>query len=97
LRTNANNPTPKKKLTKKQESIQWRRNRVMQYHMMGLSETEIAKQLQINQPTISNDIAFIRAESTKQIQTLIQNELPLQFRKCRSALQLIQKISVRLL
>jgi len=57
LITKVNNLGKNRRLTKKQEAINWRRNRVMQYYMMGYSETEIARQLQISQPTISNDIA----------------------------------------
>jgi phosphoribosylanthranilate isomerase len=65
----------------------------MSRYMKGKSQVEISRELQISPELVSLDLKHICEESAEQIQSLIQKELPLQFRKCRSALQFIQKVA----
>lgn len=80
-----------KRLSKKQEALLWRRNKVMQMHISGLTQFEIADTLKVSQASVSLDLAYIREQSREQLKDIIQKEIPLQFSKCRTALQFIQK------
>jgi DNA-binding CsgD family transcriptional regulator len=42
-----------KKLTKKQEALLWRRNKVLQMSMAGMSQMDIADALKISQGSVS--------------------------------------------
>ena len=48
-------------------SINWRRSKVMELSSQGYSQLDIAKILQISQPTISRDISFLEEQAKSSI------------------------------
>ena len=54
------NPNDSNKLKNNKKQIRWRRNKVRQLQLRGNSQSEISRTLDISQPTISRDIAFIQ-------------------------------------
>ena len=55
------NPNDRNKLKNNKKQIEWRRNKVRQLLLRGNSQSEISRTLDISQPTISRDIAFIQS------------------------------------
>jgi DNA-binding transcriptional regulator LsrR (DeoR family) len=49
------------KLKNNKKQIEWRRNKVRQLLLRGNTQSEISRTLDISQPTISRDIAFIQS------------------------------------
>ena len=50
-----------------QQQILWSRAKVMELSSQGYSQVEIAKTLQISEPTISRDIDYLRQQSQQKI------------------------------
>jgi predicted transcriptional regulator len=70
----------------------WRRSKVMELSSQGYNQSEIAKILQINQPTISRDIQYLKQLESSNITKYIDHELPLfEYDKCLAALNSLQK------
>ena len=92
--TKVNNPN--KRLTKKQEALLWRRNKVLQMSMAGMSQMDIADALKISQGSVSLDISYIKEESREQLQSVITDIIPLQWRRTRMALQFIEREALQL-
>ena len=44
-------------------SIEWRRNKVQELSSQGYNQSEISKILQISQPAINRDIAYLRQQA----------------------------------
>ena len=57
------NPRDNVTARKYRKQIEWRRIKVRQLLARGYSQSEISRELNINQPTISRDISFIYEES----------------------------------
>ena len=68
-----------------------RRERVYNMLSQGLSELEIAKQLNVNQSTICRDVKSIKRESQKTIQAIVDDILPFEFGKSLLSLNRIIK------
>jgi predicted transcriptional regulator len=69
----------------------WRRSKVMELSSQGYNQSEIAKILQISQPTISRDIHYIKQLARSNITKYIDHELPFEYDKCLIALNSLQK------
>lgn len=92
MNTEVNNTVShKRRVTKKQEAINWRRNKVMQYNMTGMNQMDIADALQISQASVSLDLSYIKEESKQQLQSVISDIIPLQWRRTREALQFVER------
>lgn len=83
------------RLSKKQQAILWRRSKVMEMHMTGFTMTAIADHLKVSLSLVSKDIQSIKEQSQQQLQSIVKNEIPLQWAKARSALQFIQRESLQ--
>jgi hypothetical protein len=75
----------------KEKQIEWRRNKVYNYLVKGVTKSEIAELLQVSNATITKDIAYLRKEAREQIQTHIQERIPLGYNQCISGLDEILK------
>lgn len=64
-------------------NLDWRRNKVLELASQGYNQSEIARILQISQPTINRDIAFLRKEAKENIHRYIDEELPAEYEKTR--------------
>jgi hypothetical protein len=63
-------------------SLEWRRNKVLELSSQGRSQPEIARLLQISQPTVNRDIAYLRQQAKENIKRYIDERLPLEYQKC---------------
>jgi predicted transcriptional regulator len=72
-------------------SINWRRSKVLELSSQGYSQSDIAKALQISQPTISRDISYLEEQARNNIRKYIDKKLPFEYDKCLVALNSLQK------
>jgi len=71
--------------------IHERRQKVLMMLSQGLNETEIAKELNMDQSTISRDIKGITKESQGKLESIVVNMLPLEYEKCKTCMDKITK------
>jgi hypothetical protein len=63
-------------------SLEWRRKKVLELSSQGRSQPEIARILQISQPTVNRDMSYLRQEAKENIRRYIDEKLPLEYQKC---------------
>ena len=71
--------------------INERREKVLVMISKGLSEIEIAEQLNVNQSTVCRDVKAIKRESQRMIQAVIDDIMPFEFGKSLLSLNCIIK------
>lgn len=64
-----------------EEKKKMRQSQVLTLYSKGFTQLEIAHKLEVNQSTISRDIWVLKKESRKYVETLISEEIPLEFRR----------------
>jgi transcriptional regulator len=52
-------------------SLEWRRSKVSELSSQGYNQSEISRILQISQPTINRDIAYLRQQAKENIKRYI--------------------------
>src|ERR671929_959893 len=72
-------------------AVEWRRNKVQELASQGYNQSEISKILQISQPTINRDIAYLRQQAKENIKRYIDERLPEEYEKCLVGLNAITK------
>jgi predicted transcriptional regulator len=60
-------------------STQWRRSRIVGLSSQGHSQSDIAKVLQISQPTISRDVQYLEQLARSNITKYIDYELSFEY------------------
>ena len=68
-------------------SLEWRREKVLELSSQGRSQPEIARILQISQPTVNRDLQFLRQEAKENIRRYIDEKLPFEYQKCLVGLE----------
>jgi len=63
-------------------SLEWRRSKVLELASQGYNQSEISRILQISQPTVNRDISYIRQQSKENIKKYIDERLPEEYEKC---------------
>ena len=63
----------------KEKQIQWRRNKVYDYLVKGVNQTEIAELLQVSNATITKDIAHLRKDARENIQNHLHDRIPMEY------------------
>jgi hypothetical protein len=63
-------------------SLEWRRNKVLELSSQGYNQSEISRILHISQPTINRDLAYLRQQSKSNIKRYIDERLPEEYEKC---------------
>jgi O-phosphoseryl-tRNA(Cys) synthetase len=76
-------------LSIKTEQIAWRRSKVVEYRAIGLSQTEIAQQLQVSRQSITSDVAYLREQAKEAIKQYATEYLPEQYQVCLHALDTV--------
>src|SRR5918996_4518836 len=71
--------------------IEWRRNKVLHRLAMGWSQAEISKELQLHPSTISLDCQYLREQAQKELQTHIQEGIPLEYLRARTGMNKVLK------
>ena len=72
-------------------SLEWRRNKVQELASQGYNQSEISRILQMSQPTINRDIAYLRQQAKSNIKRYIDERLPEEYEKCLVGLNAITK------
>jgi hypothetical protein len=78
-------------LSTKAEQLEWRRSKVTELRVRGLSYAEIAQQLQVSRTFIASDLQYIRQQAKGAIKEYVTEHLPEQYQVCLSALDTIIK------
>ena len=63
-------------------SLEWRRSKVQELASQGYNQSEISRILQISQPTINRDLAYLRNQAKANIRKYIDERLPEEYEKC---------------
>jgi predicted transcriptional regulator len=64
--------------------VEWRRNKVLELSSQGHTQSEIATVLQVTQPTVNKDLAYLRKQAQESLQHHIHETLPAEYQKCYS-------------
>ncbi len=78
---------------KEREARTWRRGKVQELMVQVLNQNEISTVLKISQPTVSNDIAWLREEARKNLENHLQNVLPGEYENCMAGINQVLKMS----
>ena len=78
---------------KLREALSWRRNKVQDFLIQGLNQYEIADILKVSQPTINNDVQFLREKASEIMQNHIQDVLPAEFQSCLAGINRVLKMT----
>ena len=70
-------------------SHEWRRSKVLELSSQGRSQPEIARILQVSQPTVNRDLQYLRREAKENIRRYIDEKLPFEYQKCLVGLDAI--------
>src|SRR5215208_1638437 len=65
-----------------QKQVQWRRAKVLELSSQGYSQIDIATQLQVDEVTISKDVAILRQQAQQNLQHHIHEVVPEEYQKC---------------
>jgi DeoR/GlpR family transcriptional regulator of sugar metabolism len=72
-------------------SLEWHRSKVSELASKGYNESEISRILQISQPTMNRDLAYLRQQAKSNIRKYIDVRLPEEYEKCLIGLNAITK------
>jgi transposase len=78
-------------LSTKIEQLDWRRSKVVELRVRGLSQTEIARELQVSKASITSDMQYLRKQAKESIREYVTEHLPEQYQVCLVALDSIIK------
>jgi predicted transcriptional regulator len=73
-------------------SLEWRRSKVLELSSQGRSQPEIARILQISQPTVNRDISYLRGRARQNLEKHIQDKLPEEYQNCITGINQVLKI-----
>jgi predicted transcriptional regulator len=73
-------------------SLEWRRSKVLESSSQGHRQPEIARILQISQPTVNRDIGYLRGQARQNLQKHIQDKLPEEYQNCMTGINQVLKI-----
>ena len=63
-------------------SVEWHTSKLMELASQGHNQSEIARILQISQPTINRDLSYLRQQVKENIKKYIDERLPEEYEKC---------------
>ena len=75
----------------KAEQVEWRRSKVVEMRARGMSQIEIAHELQVSKQSISSDVQYLREQAKGTIKEYVTEHLPEQYHVCLCALDTILK------
>ena len=84
-------------MSTKPEQLQCRRSNVVEMRSRGMSQTEIARELQVSIASISSDVQYLRSQAKESIKEYVTEHLPEQYQVCLSALDTILKHAYKIL
>src|SRR5919198_1916325 len=81
----------------KAEQLEWRRSKVVEMRAKGMSQIEIARELQVSEASISLDMQYLREQAKGTIKEYVTEHSPEQYQVCLSALDTILKHAFEIL
>jgi hypothetical protein len=84
-------------LSTKSEQLEWRRSKVIEMRARGMSQIEIAHELQVSKQLISSDMQYLRSQAKASIKEYVTEHLPEQYQVCLTALDTIIKRAFEIL
>ncbi len=84
-------------MSTKSEQLEWRRSKVVEMRARGMSQIEIAHELQVSKQSISSDLQYLRSQAKESIKEYLTEHLPEQYQVCLSALDTILKHAFEIL
>jgi hypothetical protein len=78
-------------LSIKAEQLEWRRGKVIELRAVGLSYSEIARELKIPKTAVGEDMLYLRKRAKENIKEYVTEHLPEQYQICLCALDTILK------
>jgi DNA-binding transcriptional regulator LsrR (DeoR family) len=78
-------------LSSSMNSIEWPRTKVLEFASQGYNQLAISRILQISQPTINRDLAYLRQQVKENIKRYIDERLPEEYEKCLVRLNTITR------
>jgi hypothetical protein len=72
-------------------SLEWRRSKVLELASQGYNQSEISRILKISQSTINRDISYLRQKAKENIRKYIDERLPEEYEKCLVGITAILK------
>jgi transposase len=84
-------------LSTKDVQIEWRRSKVVEMRARGMSQIEIAHELQVSKQSISLDVQYLRNQAKESIKEYVTEHLPEQYQVCLCALDTILKHAFEIL
>jgi transcriptional regulator len=69
-------------LSTNSDQLEWRRSKVIELRSRGLSQIEIARELQVSEASISSDIQYLREQAKGTIKEYVTEHLPEQYQVC---------------
>ena len=79
------------------EQLEWSRSKVVEMRAKGMSQIEIARELQVSEASISLDMQYLRSQAKESIKEYVTEHLPEQYHVCLSALDTILKHAFNIL
>jgi BMFP domain-containing protein YqiC len=76
-------------LSTKSDQLEWRRAKVVEMRARGMSQIEIAHELQVSKQSISSDVQYLRSQAKESIKGYVTEHLPEQYQVCLTALDTI--------
>ena len=76
---------------KKQQQLEWRRQRVLALLAEDYSQNEIASILQVSPASISKDVAYLKDQSKLLLRTHLKETFPLEYQQALSTLKSLRR------
>jgi hypothetical protein len=71
----------------RQQELEWRRSRVLQYSSQGYTQREIAQKLQIDKSAVNRDLQFLKQQAQDNLQKHVHEIIPEEYQKGMTGLQ----------
>ena len=66
-------------MSTKSDQLEWRRSMVVEVRAKGMSQIEIARELQVSRTSITSDIQYLRNQAKETIKEYVTEHLPEQY------------------
>jgi hypothetical protein len=92
LITHSNPNDKRRKLTKHDKQIIWRRQKIFSLMVQGVTSTyDLASTLRISQSTAARDVQFLKVQATEQMRMHMYERLPWEYRICTEGISEVIK------
>lgn len=78
------------------QQIEWRRNQVLELRSEGLSQSEIARKLNIHKSIISRDMKILNEYARKSLESHIHEKIPQEYQLCMTGLASSSKVDEKI-